>query len=338
MAGCGKGQPRHQGSIFHGVPGPKSAKTQGLVGPSASHENADSQYGNPRKGPRKRRFHPVRIPTVQQPGNGIGKGNQGQGKAQKQGRGVDGHPPILKQRVQSVSFLEGWECCEVVRHLRPRQAQVLRQVADQNKGTGANLQVAHEYPEQHGRQKGLHRSNGQQDAAFPFLCGSDQNPSQKGLPESPKQEAAFLAFPETREDVAHGQIRGTVAPDVVKFKPVVPKHPKQNGHNAQDRNSVQTEAPPGSGQPRTVGFANMQRIRPSRKQGKDKGQRHKEPAQIAGPGMFSYVTHDCCSFSFSWYLDGHFIKIFVVKKAVSVANPVMVISSDRSKSVGLGLL
>ena len=151
MQGRHQHQPRYVHRVLNGVPVPVAPKVERFVSPVAAHHDADAQDTRAEQGPGLRRPNPGQRLVAPQSGNAVRERHQRQGKAQKQGRRVNHHPVVLKQRVEAVTIF-GHE-----RRVGRKDGRVGHGFGQQQERRRTQFErIAEDDAQDHRRQKRLH--------------------------------------------------------------------------------------------------------------------------------------------------------------------------------------
>src|SRR3989339_1811519 len=140
----GAGQPGHQGSVFHRVPGPITAPAQFHVGPVAAQDHPGGQEEPGNQGPAPGGQDPVVVSfAAEQGAHGKGKGDVKAHVTQVQRRGVEDHPWVLQQRVEPPAFAgNGEQPLEGVGPADQQEQQKKSREGQDQQGIGQGLVVA----------------------------------------------------------------------------------------------------------------------------------------------------------------------------------------------------
>ena len=289
MAGTDQGEPGDERGVLHRVPGPEAAEAEGFVGPGTAHEDARTQHHHPEEGPRQGRGHPVAQAALPQPGDRVGEGHQRGREAQEQRGRMDGHPVVLQQRVKTAAISELRDALQVVGQGGPRQADVLRKLADQQEGTAADADLAEVNAQQHGGQEGLYQREDGHHRCLPVPCLPDQDVAQYHVPEGPEEKGPFLPLPETGEDVAqrHGPV--AVLPHVVVLEPMVQQHDEEHRDDAQHGHRMQPEPASSKPFPYTVVASYGRAVGHQCQQGAHEAQDGQHMPEMSCPGVLTHV-------------------------------------------------
>ncbi len=209
------------------------------------------------------------------------------------------HPIVLQQGIEPLAITEGRNAHEVVAHLRPRQANVIREFANQDEGRGPQFEITEVDAQKHGSKEKLDERQGEEGAVFPGFGGPNQDPTQDHMPGQPKEETAFLAFPKTGGNVLHGHIQRAVAPYIVKFEPMIKQGNKKHRNRTQHPDGMQSVGPAcGSADAQGRAFFSLLRgpkrlnsIKKSGDQSARKREGDEKAAQEGPKAVFAEVMH-----------------------------------------------
>ena len=202
---------------------------------------------------------------------------------------MDGHPIVLQQRVQAAAVRELRDALQVVGQDGPGQADVLRQLADQQEGTAADAEIAEVHAQEHGGQEGLHQREDGHHRGLPVAGLPDQDVAQHHMPEGPQEEGPFLTLPEAGEDVAQRHRAVAVLPHVVVLEPVVQQHGEEHRDDAQHGHRMQPEPAPPKALPPAVVPPHGRAIGHQCQQRAHEAQDGQHMPELSCPGVLTHV-------------------------------------------------
>ncbi len=172
---------------------------------------------------------------------------------------MNGHPVVLEQRIEAVAFDEA-QVVGVGKNGR------VHGVPKQERRVAADAYLADVNAQNHDGNEHLDEHNHGQHRRFPVFCACYQQAAQYHMPEHPEQKAAFLPFPESREDVLERQVLRHMRPNVLILSIFSNHDVKQHAHRRKYAYGVaQKSAPayffPHTGLIKMVGALNGHEVR-----------------------------------------------------------------------------
>ena len=178
----GADQPGHEGGVFYGVPEPPAAPAEFVVGPFAAEGNPDGEEhpgdGGPGAGPAGPFLGEF---ATEQGGDGEAKGDGEANVAHVEDRGVEDHAGVLQQGVEVPAVKGGGD--EPVEGVG----------GEQDEGDEADADEAH----------GAEQAGAEYGGQVAAEDGDGNCPQGEG--HGPEQHGAFVATPDGRQAVLHGQ-------------------------------------------------------------------------------------------------------------------------------------